>query len=179
MNQRMSTWSPMTAEAAKAPHQTAAGLSYASGPASSADLAAGQLEQVKVPGERTRESALDTSPPANRTAAVSPMEGRGGAQGPQPTPLIGADSDTARSGRRGRDPGALRRGVRSACDSERPTTVTRGQSWSLDSDRHGSAPTVFALVKALETSPNWWSGAGSNGRPSAFQKVCPRLGPTS
>ena len=70
----------MTAEAAKAPHQTAAGLSYASGPASSADLAAGQLEQVKVPGERTRESALDTSPPANRTAAVSPMEGRGGAQ---------------------------------------------------------------------------------------------------
>ena len=142
----------MTAEAAKAPHQTAAGLSYASGPASSADLAAGQLEQVKVPGERTRESALDTSPPANRTAAVSPMEGRGGAQGPQPTPLIGADSDTARSGRRGRDPGALRRGVRSACDSERPTTVTRGQSWSLDSDRHGSAPTVFALVKALETS---------------------------
>ena len=93
----------MTAEAAKAPHQTAAGLSYASGPASSADLTAGQPAQVKVPGERTRESALDTSPPANKTAAVSPMGGRGGAQRPQPAPLIEADSDTARSGRRGRD----------------------------------------------------------------------------
>jgi hypothetical protein len=114
----------MTAEAAKAPHQTAAGLSYASDPASSADLTAGQRAQVKVPGERTRESALDTSPPANRSAAVSPMEGKGDAQGPQPTPLIRDDSADARSGRRRSDPGALRRGVRSACDSERPTTVT-------------------------------------------------------
>ena len=122
----------MTAETAKAPHQTAAGLSYASGPASRADLTAGQRAQVRVPGERTRESALDTSPPANRTAAVSPMGERGGAPGPQPTPLIEADSDTAKSGRRGRDPGPLKRGVRSACDSERPTTVTHGQSWSLD-----------------------------------------------
>jgi hypothetical protein len=67
--------SRMTAEAAKAPHQTAAGLSHASGPASSADLTAGQRAQVNVPGERARESALDTSPPANRTAAVSPMGG--------------------------------------------------------------------------------------------------------
>src|SRR5256885_1734226 len=83
------------------PHQTAAGLSYSSGQASSADLTAGQPAKLKVAGERTRESALDPSPPANRTAAVSPMGGRGGAQGPQPTPLIGADSDTARSGRRG------------------------------------------------------------------------------
>ena len=38
----------------------------------------------KVPGERTRESALDTSPPVNSRAALSPMEGRGGAQGPPP-----------------------------------------------------------------------------------------------
>ena len=44
----------------KGPHQTATGLSYAFGPASSADLTAGQRAQVKVPGER--ESALDTSP---------------------------------------------------------------------------------------------------------------------
>ena len=41
-------------------------------------MTAGQRAQVKLPGERTRESALDTSPPANRPAAVSPMEGRGG-----------------------------------------------------------------------------------------------------
>ncbi len=38
----------------------------------------GQRAQGKVPGQRTRESALDTSPPANRAAAVSPM-GRGAA----------------------------------------------------------------------------------------------------
>ena len=51
---------------------------------------------------------------------------------------------------RGRDPGALRRGVRSACDSERPTTVTHGQSWSLGDDKHESARSAFALVRALE-----------------------------
>src|SRR5713101_1952958 len=39
------------------------------------DLTAGQRAQVKVPGQRTRESTLDTSPPANRSAAVSPMGG--------------------------------------------------------------------------------------------------------
>ena len=61
--------------ACKGPHQTAAGLGYASGTASRADLAAGQRAQVKVPGKRTRESALNTSPPANRPAAVSPMGG--------------------------------------------------------------------------------------------------------
>jgi hypothetical protein len=43
----MTTWSGMTAEAAKAPHQTAAGLSHASGTASSADLTAGQRAQGK------------------------------------------------------------------------------------------------------------------------------------
>ena len=37
----------MAAEAAKAPHQTAPGVRYASGPASRADLAAGQRVQVK------------------------------------------------------------------------------------------------------------------------------------
>jgi hypothetical protein len=40
----------------------------------------------EMPGERTRESALDTSPPAHRPAAVSPMGGRGGDYGPQPRP---------------------------------------------------------------------------------------------
>jgi hypothetical protein len=37
----------------KGPHQTAAGLWYASGTASRADLTAGQRAPVKVPGERT------------------------------------------------------------------------------------------------------------------------------
>ena len=37
-----------------------------------------------MPGRRTRESALDTSPPANTSAAVSPMGERGGAAEPQP-----------------------------------------------------------------------------------------------
>ena len=45
----MTAWSGMTAEAAKAPHQTAAGLSHASGTASSADLTAGQ--RAKAPGQ--------------------------------------------------------------------------------------------------------------------------------
>jgi len=43
--------------------------------------------------------------------------------------------------------------VRFACDSERPTTVTHGQSWSLGSGRRESAQSAFALVRALETSP--------------------------
>jgi hypothetical protein len=44
-------------------------------------------------------------------------------------------------------------GVRSACDSERPTTVTHGQSWSLDGGRRESAEQAFALVRGLEASP--------------------------
>ena len=43
--------------------------------------------------------------------------------------------------------------MRFACDSERPTTVTHGQSWSLGSGRRESAQSAFALVRALETSP--------------------------
>ena len=43
--------------------------------------------------------------------------------------------------------------MRSACDSGRPTTVTHGQSWSLDGCRHDSAKSAFALFRALETSP--------------------------
>jgi hypothetical protein len=43
--------------------------------------------------------------------------------------------------------------VRSACDSERPTTVTHGQSWSLDGCGRQKAKMTFALVRALETSP--------------------------
>jgi hypothetical protein len=65
----------MTGEAAKAPHQTAARLCYASGPASSAAVTAGRRSQVKVPGPRTRQAALDTCPLAKGSAAVSPMGG--------------------------------------------------------------------------------------------------------
>ena len=43
--------------------------------------------------------------------------------------------------------------MRSACDSERPTTVTHGQSWSLGDCKHRSAESAFTLVKALETGP--------------------------
>jgi hypothetical protein len=57
------------------------------------------------------------------------------------------------SGRRGREPGARRHDVRSACDSERPTTATHGQSWSLDGCGYESAWSAFALVRALETCP--------------------------
>ena len=42
--------------------------------------------------------------------------------------------------------------MRSACDSERPTTVAHGQSWSLDGDRHEGDQSTFALVRALATS---------------------------
>ena len=42
--------------------------------------------------------------------------------------------------------------MRSACDSERPTTVTHGQSWSLDGCKNERAQSTFALVRALETS---------------------------
>ena len=41
----------------------------------------------------------------------------------------------------------------SACDSERPTTVTHGQSWSLDGCRYQGTQSAFALVRALEPSP--------------------------
>ncbi len=43
--------------------------------------------------------------------------------------------------------------MRSACDSERPTTVTHGQSWSLGGCKYESAQWASALVRALETSP--------------------------
>ena len=43
--------------------------------------------------------------------------------------------------------------VRSACDSERPTTVTDGQPRSLGGFGHESTQSTFALVIALETSP--------------------------
>jgi hypothetical protein len=62
-------------------------------------------------------------------------------------------STACSSGRRGRDPGTRKHGMRSACDSERPTTVTNGQSWSLDGCRHQNAMSAFALVRALETGP--------------------------
>src|SRR4029077_6803425 len=62
-------------------------------------------------------------------------------------------SSAASSGRRGRHPEARRLGVRTACDSERPTAVTHGQSWSLGGCKHESAQSAFALVRALETRP--------------------------
>jgi hypothetical protein len=43
--------------------------------------------------------------------------------------------------------------VRSACDSEPPTTATHGQSWSPGGYKHESAQSAFSLVRALETSP--------------------------
>jgi hypothetical protein len=43
--------------------------------------------------------------------------------------------------------------VRSACDSERPTTGTHGQSWSLGSRMLERAQPVFTLVRVLENSP--------------------------
>lgn len=43
--------------------------------------------------------------------------------------------------------------MRSTCDSERPTTVTHGRSWSLDGCGHESAKSAFALVRVLRTSP--------------------------
>ena len=58
-----------------------------------------------------------------------------------------------RTGLTGRNPGARRHGVRSACDSERPTTVTHGQSWSLDGNKHTSAQSAFVLVRAPKASP--------------------------
>ena len=42
--------------------------------------------------------------------------------------------------------------MRSACDSERSTTVAHGQSWSLGGCKHERAQSAFALVRALETS---------------------------
>jgi hypothetical protein len=49
--------------------------------------------------------------------------------------------------------GTRRRDVQSACDSERPTTVTHGQSWSLDGCGQESAQLASALVRGLDTSP--------------------------
>ncbi len=48
-------------------------------------MSVGPRAQVKMPGRGTRESALDTSPRANRSVAVGPM-GEGGAPGPRPGP---------------------------------------------------------------------------------------------
>jgi len=48
---------------------------------------------------------------------------------------------------------ARRHGVRSACDSERPTTGTHGQSWSLHNGMPERAQSAFTLIRALENSP--------------------------
>jgi hypothetical protein len=78
------TWGRMTGEGARPPHQTAARLWYACGTASRAAVTAGQQVQVTVPGQRTRKAALDTFPPADRSAAVSPMGGMAARQEPRP-----------------------------------------------------------------------------------------------
>ena len=56
--------------------------------------------------------------------------------------------------------------VRSACDSGRITRVCHGLwgslGWTSAEDTEG----LFVQVNAVQT---WWSGAGSNRRPSAFQ----------
>ena len=117
----------------------------------SADLTAGRRAQVKVPSERTRESALDTSPPANRPAAVSPMGEARRTRTTAHSPDRGRQRHREVRAKRPRS-GTLRRGARSACDSERPITVMHGQSWSLDSDSLRNIQTAFALVRALETN---------------------------
>jgi hypothetical protein len=43
--------------------------------------------------------------------------------------------------------------VRSACDSERPTTVTHGKSWSLGGCGQESTGSALTLIRALATSP--------------------------
>jgi hypothetical protein len=48
---------------------------------------------------------------------------------------------------------ARRHGVRSACDSERPTTGAHGQSWSLDNCMPERAQSAFTLIRALENNP--------------------------
>src|SRR5262249_23067179 len=65
--------SVMTGEAAKAPTGLPCECDTSPVQHQGADLTAGQRAQVKVFGQRTDESALDSSPPANRPAAVSPM----------------------------------------------------------------------------------------------------------
>ena len=43
--------------------------------------------------------------------------------------------------------------MRSACDSEQPTTVTHGRPWSLGGCQVRSGQSGFALVRTLGTSP--------------------------
>ena len=63
-------WSRMTAKASsRLPPDC-----DASGTASRADVTAGRRAQVKAPGQRIREPALDTSPPANGSAAVEAQD---------------------------------------------------------------------------------------------------------
>jgi len=116
-----------------------------------------------LPRTATRENQVNTEQRYRRgrtgvqhgSTATDPHDGTlkhpasttGSATPPRTTGTAGS------SGRRGRGPGARRHGVRSACDSERPTAVTHGQSWSLNGGRHRSAQSAFALVRALETSP--------------------------
>jgi hypothetical protein len=66
--------------------------------------------------------------------------------------------------------------VRSACDSERPTTVRHGQSWSFDSGRRGNTQSTFALVRALEISPKpvVRTDQGSRSQLEPIRTVTPR-----
>ena len=82
-----------------------------------------------MPGERTRKVTLDL------VSTDTPVRNQGpGRSLPGPDsghPLHGAGGHGAVSRRP--------RGVRSTCDSERPTTVMHGQSWSLDGCGHETA----------------------------------------
>ena len=81
--------------------------------------------------------------------------------------------------------------VRSACDSERPTTVTHGQSWSLDGCGHNRTESAFALFRALETSPKLvvrgrvelptfrFSGRATSGIRSSGRSDCSRRASSS
>jgi hypothetical protein len=90
----------------------------------------GQRAQVKVPGARTRESALDTFPPANRAAAVSPMRGRGGAHHHSRRRKVSADtSGQIQKGDRGVAVAqGLRRRVRGVAPGPRTTRNTRAHT---------------------------------------------------
>ena len=79
-------------------------------------------------------------------------------------------STSATASSRRRSHGARRHGVRSACDSERPTTATHGAFMVTRRLQARKRPVAFVLFRALELAHKWWwSGMGSSCRPSAFQ----------
>ncbi len=162
---------------------------------------AGQRAQVKVPGERTREVTLDPGASADtpdkqirvrqepaRADAGHPLHGAGrhqaassGNREPSVHGLtrrlrtVARGTPAASSGRRGRP-------RRTACD---PRAIADGESRSrTGSYGHPTVAGTKVLGKHLRWSEHyelvrkwWWSGTGSNCRPSAFQagrRLAPR-----